>query len=172
MSGPMTCEDEQLVHLFTVPFDAKSGHPTAFGAVHRCAHCGRACVSPMPDIDQIPAHYDIPAYYTHNTSHLPEVTPSLMDRLVTHLAWRTDHAHPFDLQKDIPFAPQDRTGLDIGCGHGNLLSNMRDLGLETFGIDPDEQARAEAEKKGTGSLPEPLKHCLARSPRVPSTSSP
>jgi 2-polyprenyl-3-methyl-5-hydroxy-6-metoxy-1,4-benzoquinol methylase len=131
-----------------MPLDVKSGRATEFGTVFQCPKCGLSFVNPLPDLHQIDAHYDLPAYYTHGASHIQTVEPSLPDRIITHLAWLTDRGqrfHPSEVVDDL--APNVRA-LDIGCGSGKLLTEMAKIGMETVGIDPDPIARAEANKNG------------------------
>lgn len=42
--------------------------------------------------------------------------------------------------------PGARRALDIGCGNGALLARLAELGWETWGIEPDEDAAAAAER--------------------------
>lgn len=133
---------------FEVPFDVKSGRKTAFGKVYQCNFCGLKLVNPPPEADEIPAHYELPKYYTHGTGHIPERQPTLAERVVVHLAWRSDFGkelNPADL-----LGPQGgrRSVLDIGCGAGNLLSAFSEMNMETIGVDPDKDARLQAEKRG------------------------
>lgn len=134
-----------LKFKFEMPFDVKSGRDTGFGKVHTCGRTGLQMVDPLPDLSDIPAHYDLPKYYTHGTRHMPEVTPTIVDRVLTHLAWRVDKGKRFD---PAEFKDAGKTVLDIGCGGGNFLTSFSDLGLETFGVEPDENALAQARDKG------------------------
>lgn len=147
------CEHVNLTAKFDVPFDVKSGKATRFGSVYQCDDCGLSLVNPRPEASEVPAHYDLPKYYTHGASHIPEVKPLFLDRLMMHLAWRTDRENPFDPSQLLEPDAKGRKALDIGCGSGNLLSSFAEMGMDTFGVDPDEEARLEAEKKGHRVFP-------------------
>ena len=138
------CKHESLSPLFEVPVDVKSGRETQFGKVVQCRECGLRLVSPLPTTGQIPEHYDLPSYYTHGESHIQDRPATLSDRVIMKLAWWTDRGTLFDPESDHALPKHAATALDIGCGHGELLSRMHELDLQTFGIDPDPAARAEA----------------------------
>ena len=133
---------------FEVPFDVKSGRKTAFGKVYQCNFCGLKMVNPLPDAAEIPAHYELPKYYTHGTGHIPERQPTLAERVVTHLAWRSDFGTELDPADLLEPKGVRRRVLDIGCGAGNLLSSFSEMNMETTGVDPDKEARLQAEKRG------------------------
>lgn len=143
------CSHSEAVKKFEVPFDVKADRPTRFGSVYRCSECGLGFVKPKPDASQIATHYDLPLYYTHASGgHLPISEARFIDRVMIHLAWHLDRGDPFDPRAASASLKQGAYVLDIGCGAGNLLSKFRELGLTTFGVDPDPAAVAEAETKG------------------------
>lgn len=147
------CEHNTLAPMYEVPFDVKSGKKTRFGSINECKGCGLKLVSPSPDIADIPAHYDLPKYYTHGENHIPEVQPSFLDRVITHLAWRTDRGADLDPSDLYSRHASQSKVLDIGCGAGSLLTKFANLGMETFGVDPDENARAQASGNGHHVFP-------------------
>lgn len=142
------CQHPNAVERFEVPIDVKANVPTRYGRVLQCSECGLGFVSPAPDPGEVEAHYRLPSYYTHGSSHLPISKASLQDRVIAHLAWRFDRGEHFD-PKNVVTSPKDgMASLDIGCGSGSMLSAMAAIGLEAVGIDPDPSARLEAQKKG------------------------
>jgi 2-polyprenyl-3-methyl-5-hydroxy-6-metoxy-1,4-benzoquinol methylase len=147
------CVHRDLALKFEVPFDVKSNRRTRFGSIHQCISCGLNLVHPLPEVAQVSVHYDLPKYYTHGTSHIPEVVPTFLNRAITHLAWRTDRGIGFDPSEVRGSNGSRSKVLDIGCGSGNLLQRFADLGMETYGVDPDNTARLEAEKKGHLAYP-------------------
>ena len=142
------CDSKRFKPLFDMPFDVKSGRGTEFGSIHQCEICGLKLVYPLPKAEDIPAHYDLPRYYTHGADHIPETEPTFIERAMMHLAWRTDRGSMFDPSTVLRGDASNWKVLDIGCGSGDLLSSFSDMGLETFGLEPDANARSEAEKRG------------------------
>lgn len=90
--------------------------------------------------------FDIP-YYTHSPAKVADGERTLLDRAITHLAWRSD--------KSLDFIPSElgqaggRSVCDIGCGNGDQLMRFRDAGFVAVGIEPDPAARAIARSFGT-----------------------
>jgi SAM-dependent methyltransferase len=84
-------------------------------------------------------------YYTHPTTAKDQSSKSsFAERLLVHLAWRFDNG--------VAFNPSElhlgETVCDVGCGNGSNLRKFKELGLRTFGIDPDPIARAVARDSG------------------------
>lgn len=142
------CRHSNAVEKFRVPIDVKTNLPTRHGSVLNCPDCGLGFVKELPKPSEVEAHYRLPSYYTHGTSHLPMIEPRLRDRVITHLAWRLDNGRHFDPRRVIPYPEEGMTGLDIGCGSGAMLSAMSAAGLQPIGVDPDPSARLEAQRSG------------------------
>jgi len=133
-----------------MPFDVKSDRDTDFGKLYWCPDCRLGFVDPLPEEEQIGAHYDLAAYYTQGGSHMPRVSPGILDRVITKAAWTFDHAENIPPLPDV-LAGSARSGraLDIGCGNGKMLADLAARGFETVGVEPDPKAREVARQKGS-----------------------
>lgn len=136
-----------------MPIDAKKNEPTPFGRILRCADCGLARSARMPDPAEVGGFYDLKSYYTHGESHMREVAPGLIDRILIRLAWAADRATPFDVDAVAAMLPPGARVLDIGCGDGEKLAAFRDRGFNVLGIDPDPGSRAYVASQGLTALP-------------------
>lgn len=115
----------------------------------RCCHCGLTRTHPRPTPAAIGAYY--PEQY------LPYADRD--DRALTKVgifaAMRKLLSVPYRLRFKEPgqLSPPPRHGasmLDVGCGPGQLLRDMRDLGWDAWGIEPN-PAAAERARMRAGS---------------------
>lgn len=132
-----------------INFDVKSGKDTRFGDLLWCPDCQKGFARQMPAPEEIAAHYDLESYYTQGAaSHMPDVPVTLADRILTKLAWTFDDP-PAPLATTIAgMHPTRGRFLDIGCGNGDVMAAVRQLGFDVIGVDPDPAARATAEHAG------------------------
>ncbi len=132
-----------------ITFDVKSGEDTPFGNLVWCPDCHRGFTTRMPTDAEIAQHYDLESYYTQgNSSHMPDVKPTLADRILTKLAWTFDDP-PAPLPDTIAEkCPNKGRLLDIGCGKGALMADAKARGFEVAGVEPDPAARQAAAKDG------------------------
>jgi SAM-dependent methyltransferase len=105
-------------------------------------------------------------YYTHVGAHMGDDAStdgrkSFLERLRTHLAWRTDRS--VDLSPaEVARVRANPTLCDVGCGSGQIMARFKEAGYETVGVEPDPAARVLAAEvgpvfKGTAEeLPEAL----------------
>jgi SAM-dependent methyltransferase len=132
-----------------MPIDAKKNEPTPYGTAYKCVGCGTAAIQPSPPRSEVAGFYDLPAYYTHGTGHYAEVRPSLADKILAKIAWWLDRERPFNPSAEAKAG--DRI-IDLGCGHGALLSQFKEMGCLVTGVDPDPAARETAGKNGVPVL--------------------
>lgn len=148
-------------------YDAMSdwlwGVPGQWGLRH--CKCGLAWLDPQPRAAQIPKLYV--KYYTHAGNDKPlrldrirrEVMQCVLARMgypvqpSTHwLARFLSHVPSIARARaleifDLP-PTQAGTLLDVGCGNGKFIRQMRSLGWNACGVDPDEAAVAQGLKDG------------------------
>lgn len=140
----------------------------------KCADkkCGTLWLDPAPqesDLDKMYVNYS-----THKDTPFPEKTArkrSLLDRIresylhkkyqygrppnsfIDKLLWVTAYMHPAwkDTQAaNVFYLPYVKNGLllDVGCGSGSAMEDMRKKGWRVLGIDFDQDAIENAKRKG------------------------
>jgi len=137
---------------------------------YRCGGCGSGYLDPRPTLATIGLAYS--DYYTHGLP--PDIqTPPRGRRRRRLRAWRNGYLNArygYDFQPASCFGPillsrrrkaeADRTVrhlrppspepklLDLGCGNGAFLAQMRDVGWEVAGLEPDPKSAAAAVQAG------------------------
>ena len=139
------------------------GVPGEWGFRH--CECGLAWLDPQPFVAQLPKLYA--KYYTHSGTDKPlrldgirrEVMQCVLARMgysvqpSTHwLARFLSHVPSIARARaleifDLP-PTQAGTLLDVGCGNGKFIRQMRSLGWNARGVDPDPAAVAEGLRAG------------------------
>ncbi len=105
--------------------------------IHECNHCTLRFTNPAPEESEIGKYYASEDYFSHT-----DKAGSMLSRvynLVRGIAVSSK-------RKLIVASSQLKQGkiLDIGCGTGEFLGEMQQFGWESFGVEPNEQARAQA----------------------------
>jgi SAM-dependent methyltransferase len=136
--------------LITVPDDWRRPGRSISYTVVWCDACGFGRLVPSPDEQAIRDAYDIPEYYTHQgETQTMESTPGLLDRLRVHVAWRGDRGTDVDLAWfERHFGREVQEVCDLGCGSGDLLRSLQNVGHSVAGVEPDDDARKLAAARG------------------------
>ena len=138
--------------------------------MHRCNGCGSGYLDPRPNPATIGLAYT--SYYTHNPPPADSQTSVSKHRL-RRIAQRNAYLnavygydlqpassrHPFFLSTDrrqrwdkhvgyLRFPGQGARLLDVGCGNGKFVAQMKSVGWEAIGIDPDPVSSAQAAAAG------------------------
>lgn len=131
--------------------------------------CGLIWIDPMPSVDTLRQAYD--SYYTHATLAKPTLLRRLYNRcrigyLVSNFAYPKELANGIEklLGRVLAMLPHRRAALDasimwvpwiengkvleIGCGNGDRLALLKELGWQTLGIEPDLSAAKIASARG------------------------
>jgi 2-polyprenyl-3-methyl-5-hydroxy-6-metoxy-1,4-benzoquinol methylase len=139
--------------------------------LNRCSACGSAYLDPRPTVGSMAAAYD--AYYTHEPIPQPAAEPEARARLRKalrngYLNARYDYSLRPTMQLGrvvVPLFPGQRAAadrhvrrlrrprqaarvLDIGCGNGEFLLEMREAGWAAQGLETDARAVALARARG------------------------
>lgn len=137
-------------------------------AMLRCPKCGLIWLNPQPTPEDIGKLYS--EYFTHNTlPEIPKKEPTMSWRKIVKFSilnsafgYRSDGAIKFIGWTASRLRPlRDIVGgivmwlngahpgklLDVGCGNGQFLATMRELGWEVVGVEPDGQAVKMAQKR-------------------------
>jgi 2-polyprenyl-3-methyl-5-hydroxy-6-metoxy-1,4-benzoquinol methylase len=159
-----------LTKKFSIPrvLTQRAGRPFAIYWSEKFNY-GR--LHPTPTKEELFRFYDTENYAEYLNPELGERNPvgprlerSLLDRLLSRLAWGMDHGQedPIPAIKRLANG-SGKTVCDIGCGSCNFLARMGAEGYTLVGVDPNDSARLAAAKqdveffRGSGeNLPETL----------------
>lgn len=136
----------------TIPIDAKKRQAIDSGALVWCEACNLGTTRSQPGDAALAQAYDLSAYYTHGTSHMPQVTPTIADRVLTKCAHLCDRGRMAGPDELLAQAPGAASVLDIGCGNGDFLARLAGEGRRLVGVEPDAIARKVAGAKGLDVL--------------------
>lgn len=126
-----------------------------------CPHCGFVWLDPSPIPEAVGRAYK--KYYTHSSKDGGKPRLSSLKKSLSNQVWMRYYGYrglikPSDnlWGRPLSYIPllKESMGLsimelnaslrgnllDIGCGNGEFLSNMRDLGWQVHGVEPDEHA--------------------------------
>lgn len=114
------------------------GHDRKFD-VYWCADDEFGKLLPTPDADTIEYHYNVRDYYTRGPKTSDTETPvvakaGLLDKIAYRLDFGLENSNQYiaDRLGDAP-----KRVLEIGCGHGDKIVALSQMGYECMGIEPD-----------------------------------
>jgi 2-polyprenyl-3-methyl-5-hydroxy-6-metoxy-1,4-benzoquinol methylase len=139
ISGCQICNGSSFV-LLAQPVDyLVSGE--MFGVV-KCNDCGFVFTNPRPELNSLFKYYKSADYISHTDS----------DRTLTERVYK--YVKHFMLGKKVRLLHKLKPGLkslsilDYGCATGEFVLRAQQGGFETFGFEPDQDARERAINKG------------------------
>jgi 2-polyprenyl-3-methyl-5-hydroxy-6-metoxy-1,4-benzoquinol methylase len=98
----------------------------------KCDKCGFLFTNPRPSAVELPAYYKSPEYISHSNSRKG------LQNTLYQLVRKYTLGRKYKLIRH--YKHKGRI-LDIGCATGEFLNYFKNRQWETFGIEPDEQAR-------------------------------
>ncbi len=107
--------------------------------LYRCTQCGLLATYPQPDEDQIGRYYASPNYISHTGKHDNGIL-KLLYLSVRRIALTGK-------RKLIEKKYYKGSLLDIGCGTGTFLHEMKRSGWSVTGVEPADVARQQAESR-------------------------
>ncbi len=129
--------------------------PGTFSVV-QCRKCSVVFLFPILSQAQVSPYYPPKKYYAYGTAGKDNFFSQLRTYLVHH------YYHPTILSAiltfmipKVPAIPKqikDGKILDVGCGAGDTLVLLKELGWETFGMDIDANAVSTAKKRGIDNV--------------------
>lgn len=143
----------RLTHIWHLPKGTKPYR------VDWCAACRYGALEPRPTPDELRTFYD-ENYFTRYAGESAElyqglgerkpVPATLLDRIRVHLAWRVDRGQRVDAPLIHAMVGKMPARIcDIGCGNGDQLVGLHDLGHRVVGVEVDGRA---LERAGTRDL--------------------
>jgi len=107
--------------------------------ISKCSNCGLLFTNPRPNQTNIGPYYDFPEYFSHDDQA----------KSPTQLIYQTVRKRAITSKLNLFHSLQREKGsiLDYGCGTGELLAKAKDQGWKVDGLEPNEKARNQAEKK-------------------------
>jgi SAM-dependent methyltransferase len=120
--------------------DRHYGNPGRFRIVE-CGNCGLNFLNPMPTLRYLSEAYP-ENYYAYAAPDMQELPALHLRRLVKQIFLYT----PGRTGDPVFTAPG--TMLDIGCGSGAFLTQMKDQGWNVKGVEPDERAASRGRDRG------------------------
>jgi 2-polyprenyl-3-methyl-5-hydroxy-6-metoxy-1,4-benzoquinol methylase len=136
------CGSSNCIEYFRAE-DSFFNVPGLFSVV-RCSACGLLYTNPRPNADEILSLYD--RFYDHSIHGPVHGQPSALIRKYPLLrtAW---HALCGQYMSEV-IRKSAGNVLDIGCGHGDLMEDMRDKGCHVEGVEPNLSSATAAAYKG------------------------
>lgn len=121
--------------------------------VKRCDNCSCVFLDPQPDQKELKKYYPSRRYYSYSKKeNVKSFFKTLREYLVKHY-YSPNLLSMFisTFIQNVPAMPAyGKKGkiLDLGCGAGDMLILLKQLGWETYGIDIDERAIRNAQMIG------------------------
>lgn len=131
----IVCANDSWQCLFSAR-DRMFGLPGKFFE-YQCTTCGLVRLAPIPT--SLKKYYPTKKYYSYQGKTRFSFFGFLRSFLITH-----------KLLSFVPAMPEHKIGriLDIGCGSGDTLLLLKQIGWDTYGLDIDNQAVLIAKKNG------------------------
>src|SRR6056297_485903 len=123
------CQSHKIVSTISLEDYSISKQPFE---IWQCTQCNFLFTQNIPDEESIGSYYASEEYISHS-----DTKKGIVNRLY-HIARKIMLGKKYRLIKKIS---SGKTILDIGCGTGYFLNDMKDKGFQTLGIEINEQAR-------------------------------
>jgi 2-polyprenyl-3-methyl-5-hydroxy-6-metoxy-1,4-benzoquinol methylase len=135
-----------------IPVDFRTGKKIGSGELYWCERCDFGALRPVPTPEEVAEFYLLESYYTHETTSRDDARPrheSLLDKIRVRIAHRSDRGAAFDgAYVHASLGGCSSTILDVGCGSGLLMRELRELGHQVLGVELDRNADARREEHG------------------------
>ncbi len=107
---------------------------------------------PRPSIESVASFYKVDDYYTHHVRDLRKtasVFDNMFGRVLGRVSWQLDQSvYIGPTWFAAHYGESPVSILDLGCGGGQLLAELKEKGHTVVGVEPDNDARKIAEERG------------------------
>jgi 2-polyprenyl-3-methyl-5-hydroxy-6-metoxy-1,4-benzoquinol methylase len=131
---PICSGTEFIAHLTCIDYTASLER----FSLKRCAKCQFTFTSPRPDESSLSEYYLSDKYISHTGSNKTLIDKIYLQARKITLGWKRKLVRKYSIENKI---------LDVGCGTGEFLHEMKSYGWEVSGVEPSTNARESAEKK-------------------------
>lgn len=145
----IVCNSKESTHMFST-CDRMFDIPGTF-AVKKCKNCGLVFVDPQPSQTVLKKHYPSKKYYSYKGGEKRDIFTIVRSYLVRHYYNPTILSRIFSsLVQNVPAMPSKSEGkiLDVGCGTGDTIVLLEELGWDVYGLEIDKKAIVVAKQKG------------------------
>ena len=122
----------------------------------KCVSCSLVFLDPQPNKDLLRRHYPTQGYFAYDKKGKGGLLGTIREYIIKNTYSPTFLSRILAYLSNTNFAiPQYRKGgriLDLGCGTGDILILLKDLGLDVYGIDIDKKAIQIGRKRGLKHL--------------------
>lgn len=144
------CKSSKFEFMFLTK-DRMFNLPGIF-TVKKCTWCSLVFLHPQPSQEQLRKHYPSKKYYSYSRTQERDLFMILRNYLIKHY-YSPNILSLFisTIIQNVPALPSYvRNGkiLDIGCGDGDTLVLLKNLGWETYGLDIDSRSVEIARERG------------------------
>jgi SAM-dependent methyltransferase len=162
-----------LVERFRIPHVWHQPPTSRAFDIHWCVDCDFGYLLPRPSPQELALYYGREYFDRYGRTlglrpadeFFAAARPTLFDRLRVRLAWALDAGTAVNARTVHTVVGSRPAAIcDIGCGNGDLLASLRELGHDVVGVEPDEDARRNARERG-------LRVCAGSAERLPPTVS-
>jgi len=131
---PICSGTEFIAHLSCTDYTASQEH---FSLI-RCTKCKFVFTNPRPNDESLATYYISDKYISHTGDNKTFINKIYLQARKITLRRKRKLVRKYSLENKI---------LDVGCGTGEFLNEMKSHGWRIFGVEPSPSARESAEKK-------------------------
>ena len=121
----------------------------------KCTKCGLIWLHPKPSGNELKKYYPPGNYYSYGINARPSLFWRLRSYLILHSTHPSILSRLVGILIRVPAIPDFIQGgkiMDVGCGSGDTLVLLKQIGWDVYGLDIDSRAIGLAEKRGLANI--------------------